>query len=63
MENIWNEMYSAAKAVLDPRKISDIVEAVLLPLSKQVRESYIQACALTVPALWAFVPKEMRFST
>ena len=27
MENIWNEMYSAAKAVLDPRKISDIVEA------------------------------------
>ena len=27
MENIWNEMYSATKAVLDPRKISDIVEA------------------------------------
>lgn len=27
MENIWNEMYSAAKAVLDPRKISEMMEA------------------------------------
>ena len=27
MENIWNELYSAAKAVLDPRKISEMMEA------------------------------------
>ena len=63
MENIWNEMYSAAKAVLDPRKISDIVEAGGVAAAIEARESYIQACALTVPALWASVPKEMRFST
>ena len=27
MERIWDELYSAAKAVLNPRRVSDIVEA------------------------------------
>lgn len=27
MEKIWTELYEAAKKVLDPRKVSDIIEA------------------------------------
>ena len=46
MEQIWNELYNAAKKVLNPRKISSIIEAggVSAALETESGKIYVGVC-------------------
>ena len=62
METIWTEMYDAAKAVLNERRISEYVtcgEVAAAIRSKS--EKYIRGFVSILVQRWAFVQKEMLF--
>ena len=64
MESIWNELYSAAKAVINPRNVSEFVEAGGVGAAIEAGSGKIYTgSALTAPAHWVSAPKETRFST
>lgn len=46
MESIWNDMYSAARAVLNPRKISEMMEAggVAAAIESSSGKIYVGVC-------------------
>ena len=63
MEKIWTELYEAAKRVLDPRNVSDIIEAGGVAAAvESVSGKITLAYASTVPAHLAYALKETLYS-
>lgn len=63
MQEIWNRLYNEAKRALNPRKVSDMVEAggVAAAIEAGSGKIYVGVC-VELLARWEFVPSETRFS-
>ena len=62
MEQIWKEMFQAAKAVQNGRQISDYVDTGGLLLQYYHHQKKYTWVFVWIPALhWEYVLKEMRF--
>ena len=64
MDNTWNKLYDAAKQVLNPRKISKMIEAGGVAAAiEQHQGKYMLECVSTLHVHWVYVPSAMRSST